>query len=320
MCARMSERFGPYELQSRIGAGGMAETFRALRRGPGGIEQRVCIKRILPAWQDDARFVRMFLEEARIAARLRHATIVQVLDVGSHEGTPYLALELIEGTDLRRLIDHERAERRVLGADLLTLVALEVATALEHAHLEGVVHRDVSPANVLISAAGEVKLADFGIAKAADGDRHTTTGFAKGKIAYMAPEYAASGSASAASDLYSLGVTLFEAAAGRRPQRTPLAPGGAPRVSLARAAPHLPAPLVDIVERLLEPEPRARFESAERLFDALAELTPTASARRALGALARGARDAPARTDERTRTSEPPIFEEPTRPQRPVSS
>ena len=311
----MSERFGPYELLSRIGAGGMAETFRALRRGPGGIEQRVCIKRILPAWQDDARFVGMFLEEARIAARLRHASIVQVLDVGAHGGAPFLALELIEGTDLRRLMDHQRAHRRALGAEVLTLVGLEVATALEHAHHQGVVHRDVSPANVLLSEAGEVKLADFGIAKAQDGDRHTTTGFAKGKIAYMAPEYAATGRATHASDLYSLGVTLFEAAAGRRPHRTVLAPGGAPRVALARAAPQLPPRLVEIVERLLEPEPEARFESAEQLFDALAELTPIASARRTLGTLARTAREAP-RGDERTTTSAPPTFEEPTRPQR----
>ncbi|AKF09043.1 serine/threonine-protein kinase [Sandaracinus amylolyticus] len=301
------EHIGGYEVLSRIGAGGMAETFRALRRGPGGIEQRVCLKRILPAWQDDARFVRMFLEEARIAARLRHATIVQVLDVGEHEGAPYLALELIEGADLRRVLDTENAHRRVLAADVVALLALELATALEHAHEHGVLHRDVSPANVLISEVGEVKLADFGIAKAQDGAAVTSTGFAKGKVAYMAPDYAATGKASTASDLFSLGVLLYEAASGRRPFRGPMRTPK-DRAPLAKTAPHVPPRLVGIVERLLEPEPRDRYPSAGALFDAVAELTPTASARRALGALARAAAVEITTVEERTMQSESPPF------------
>jgi eukaryotic-like serine/threonine-protein kinase len=330
----VAERFGGFELVSRIGAGGMAETFRAVRRGPQGIEQHVCIKRILPAWQGDPRFRRMFLEEARIAASLRHQTIVQVIEAGEHEGAPFLALELVEGTDLRRMIDGLRARGRRIPPSLLTLVALDVATALELAHREGVMHRDVSPANVLVSEAGEVKLTDFGIAKASDSERVTATGFAKGKHAYMAPEYAASGVATPRTDLYSLGVALFEAATGARPARasTRAATRGgargarerAPDAELARLAPEVPAELARIIERLIAQDPYARFPGAEALFDALASLRPGPAARRALGALAREVAQTPppAVDPDRTLPCEPPAFEEATRalraPVRPV--
>lgn len=287
----MRERFGGFELERRIGAGGMAETFVAVRRGHGGIEQRVCLKRILPEWQRDERYLRMFLEEGRIAARLRHSTIVQVIEAGEHDGVPFLALELIEGTDLRQLIDASP-----LPPELVARVALDLATALEIAHRDGVLHRDVSPANVLVSLAGEVKLADFGIARATDRERMTATGIAKGKIAYLAPEYAATGQATVASDLYSLGVTLFEAATGRRPfaARTELASlqraRTAERAPTSSDAPSLPPDLAAAIDRLLAPDPRARFESADILFDAIGHLTPAPSTRRNLGAVVREVR------------------------------
>jgi serine/threonine protein kinase len=287
----MHERFGGYELERRIGAGGMAETFVALRRGYGGIEQRVCLKRILPAWQHDARYVRMFLEEGRVAARLRHATIVQVVDVGEQDGVPFLALELVEGTDLRRLV-----AARPLPPELVARVALDLATALEVAHQDGVLHRDVSPANVLLSFAGEVKLADFGIARAADRERMTATGVAKGKVAYLAPEYAASGEATTSSDLYSLGVTLFEAATGERPFAARTELGAMQRARLAERtptaslAPSLAPELCVAIDRLVSADPSVRFESADALFDAIAHLTPAPATRRALGALVRRSR------------------------------
>lgn len=287
------ERFGPFELERRIGAGGMAETFAATRRGPGSFEQRVCVKRILPSWQGDARFVAMFLEEARIAARLRHATIVQVIEAGEVEGAPYLVLELIDGVDLRRLIDGQGP----LAPELVALVALELATALEIAHRDGVIHRDVSPSNVLVSAAGEVKLADFGIAKAHDSAPSTATGLPKGKASYMAPEYAASARATPATDVYALGVTLFEAATGKKPfvGKTELATflgARASRAPLRTIARALPGSLADAIDRALEPEPGARFAGADRFFDAISDVTPAPGARRRLGALVRAVHDA----------------------------
>lgn len=297
------ERFGPFELERRIGVGGMAETFEAVRRGPGSFEQRVCVKRILPAWQEDPRYVAMFLEEARIAARMRHTTIVQVVEAGEAEGVPYLALELIEGTDLRRLIDRHGA----LPADLVALFASDLATALEIAHRNRVLHRDVSPSNVLISLAGEIKLADFGIAKAHDGMLRTSTGVPKGKAAYMAPEYAATARASAATDVYALGVTLFEVATSRKPPR-----GGGQ--ALRELRPDLPRALADAIVRALEPDPARRFACADAMFDSL-DPTPVSGARRRLGSMVREIHD-PVTALDRTEVSARPSGE-PTRPSRP---
>ena len=290
----MGERFGAFEVEGKLGAGGMAEVHVARRCGPGGFEQRLCLKRILPAWAGDARILQMFREEARVSARLRHASLVQLIEAGEHEGVPYLALELVEGADLRKLIEASRG-RGGLPAEVVGLIAVDLATALEVAHREGILHRDVSPSNVLVSRAGEVKLADFGIAKASDSPLRTATGVPKGKVQYMAPEYALSGAASARSDLYALGITLFEAATGVLPFKaatllaslTRARQNERPRVRAL--APGLPPVLEDAIERLVQPVPEARFKSAAALYDALSPLAPSASVRRSLGALARRA-------------------------------
>ncbi|MDQ3031929.1 MAG: serine/threonine protein kinase [Myxococcota bacterium] len=298
----MRDRFGSFELERRIGAGGMAETFVAVRRGYGDIEQRVCLKRILPEWQRDADVVRMFLEEGRVAARLRHSTIVQVIEAGEHDGVPFLALELIDGVDLRALL----VDVRRLPPTLLATIALDLATALEVAHRAGVLHRDVSPANVLVSLAGEIKLADFGIARASDRERRTELGMARGKAAYLSPEYVATGNATPASDLFALGVTLFEAATGARPfaARTELASLERARLGdhtpITVLAPDIAPALATAIERLLTSAPAARFPSADALFDELAHLAPPPSMRRAVGALVSEVR---ARRDERLRAN-----------------
>jgi eukaryotic-like serine/threonine-protein kinase len=292
-------RFGPYELVRRIGAGGMAETFVGLRRGPSSFEQRICVKRLLPQHENDVQLVSLFLNEARLSARLRHAAIAQVVDFGAVEGRHYLALELVEGCDLRRLLRHLHGR---LPPTLVAHLAFEVARALDFAHavddsgrVRGIVHRDISPANILLSRAGEVKLTDFGIAKAMSEATMTRTGVVKGKIAYMAPEYAHTGRFDARADLFSLGVTLFECLGGRRPydgkgqiETLDRARRG-DRPALRALAPGVAPALVSVVERLVEPDPSNRFSDARAFLEALEGVPAPSAARRELGALVRSA-------------------------------
>ena len=282
---------GPYELLERLGAGGMAETHVAIRRGPGGFEQRVCLKRILPGMTEDPELVRLFHEEARVSARLGHANVAQVLDFGvAEDGGPYLVLELIEGSNLRALL---REDPEPLTSGLVAYLATELGQALDYAHGERVVHRDLSPSNVLLSRAGEVKLGDFGIAKALSAER-TRTGVVKGKVPYMAPEYAREGSFEPRSDLFALGVILYEALAGARPYdganepETIAKAARGERVPLAERVPEAPAALRDAIERLIEPELEARPESARAFLEALHDVHPPPTARRILAKRVRG--------------------------------
>lgn len=285
-------KLGPFELLRRLGAGGMAETFLAVRRGPAGFEQRVCIKRILPAYESDREFVAAFLDEARTSAALRHANIVQVVDFGLNplDGSHYLALELVDGMDLRALME-QHAE---LDADLVTLIASDLAAALEHAHAtdEGrapVVHRDLSPSNVLISRAGEIKLTDFGIARAIGGAHRTASGVIKGKIPYMPPEYVEGGRFDARGDLFALGVLIFELLHGRRPFDGDSELDTLRKIAAGERRPFdasAPPALVACVDRLLQRDPVDRFEDAHALLDALPAV-PVHQARRRLAALVR---------------------------------
>ena len=295
---RVSEvmQFGPFELVRRLGHGGMAETFEAVRHGASGVTQRVCIKRILPAFERDEEFLRLFLEEARVSASLHHGAIAQVLDFGVVSGSHYLALELVEGLDLRTVISRLAEGNDRLTTGVVAHLAFELAGALEFAHAatetgraRGVVHRDISPSNVLLSRHGEVKLTDFGIAKAMSADVATRTAVVKGKLPYMAPEYASAGQFNAQSDLFSLGVTLYECVAGRRPfdgandletlenlqrgRHRPL-PEAVPGVDPAFAA---------AVERLIEADPAVRYVTATQFLDDLTAITPPGTAQLILG-------------------------------------
>ncbi len=290
--------FGPYELLHRLGSGGMAETYLAVRRGPGGFEQHVCVKRILPAHESDPELVALFMEEARLAAQLRHANITQVVDFGVVAGSHYLALELVDGLDLRALLRGLRERGRRLDAPLAVFIAVQLCAALEFAHSPesrrlGVVHRDISPSNVLLSRAGEVYLTDFGIARALGNKRRTDSGVIRGKVPYMAPEYALEARFDARSDLFALGVLLFEALAGQRPFEgatdldtlTRIKDGRHPPLASLRPDAH--PSLVAIVEQLLVPNPDERFQSAAALHEALAHVAPPPTAARQLGELVR---------------------------------
>ena len=298
MPATILEHFGDYELLERLGVGGMAETFVAVRRGPADFEQRVCLKRILPTFANEADFVEMFRREARMSALLNHGHIARVLDFGNQDGTHYLTLELIEGTDLRAALRQLRRRGEALCTGLTSYIAQALGSALGFAHTAdddgqafGIIHRDVSPSNVLLSRAGEVKLADFGIAKAMNLPGSIQSGALKGKIPYMAPEYALGRECSARSDLFSLGVLLYECLAGYRPFD-----GGSDIQTLDRArtgqhehlrdaAPQTPEPMADAIESLLAADPAERPANAEAFLAMIAEAPPPPLAQRDLGLL-----------------------------------
>jgi eukaryotic-like serine/threonine-protein kinase len=310
--------FGPYHLVRRLGVGGMAETFEATRVGAGGFEQRVCLKRVLPAFSGDPEFVSRFQREATLAARLRHTNIVGVGDFGEVDGVHYMTLELVDGVDLRSFL--KSSPRGKLSPETVALIGLDLAYALEHAHAS-LVHRDISPSNILLSRSGETKLADFGIAKAIDNARATASRSAKGKIPYMSPEHMRGEAVDGRSDLFSLGVVLFEAAAGVHPfdgthdVETMQKILDGDRRSLKDVAPDIPAPLREIIERMIETDRDARTPSATRLIEELAALAPPPGVRQALAATVEAHRGGPkarlhvrARDEERdTDLSRPPV-------------
>ena len=212
------QRLGPYVLGERLGLGGMAEVFVATRPGPRGFNKKFAVKRILPELARDPRFVAMFCDEARICASLSHPNIVQVIDFGESDGEVFMALEYVDGLSLARLLRLVAGARRRFPVPVALFIAHEVLRALDFAHSAcdeegrslGIVHRDVSPGNVLIGRTGEVKLGDFGILLSAFVDRRTHPGELKGKVGYMSPEQAMGGTIDVRSDVFALGIVLAE--------------------------------------------------------------------------------------------------------------
>ena len=209
---------GPYELLQRIATGGMAEVYLARRAGPHGFQKVVAVKRILPQLAQDSDFVAMFVDEARVCARLAHPNIVQVFDFGEHDGELYMAMEFVDGTTAARLVRAAASRGEEVPLDAALYIALSVLRGLDYAHNarddEGkpldLVHRDVSPGNVLIDRSGAVKLTDFGIARAAEIERRTDAGQLKGKLGYMSPEQVVGRELDARSDLFTVGIVLAE--------------------------------------------------------------------------------------------------------------
>jgi len=195
----------------------MAEIFRSKNVGAAGFEREIAIKRILPHFTEDENFVRMFIDEATIAAKLHHANIVQIFDFDQVEETYFIAMEYVEGRDLKQTMKKSRKSDAPVGVWQTVYIAMEVAKALHYAHSRthkgrplNIVHRDVSPQNVMISYSGEVKIMDFGIAKAAERSTKTRAGTVKGKCAYMSPEQARGKPLDQRSDLFALGIILWE--------------------------------------------------------------------------------------------------------------
>jgi serine/threonine protein kinase len=242
----------------------MAETFVAIRRGPARFEQRVCLKRILPGRAADPHFVELFLDEARLLAKLRNAAIVQVYDFGQSDGTYYMALELVDGMDLEALLDALRSRGKRLPTALALYIAGQILSALHYADslvIDGeplqLVHRDISPSNVLLSIQGEIKLTDFGIAKARGRQHKTQTGHTKGKVAYMSPEQVRGEELDSRSDLFAVGVVLYEMLSNVHPFDAPTDLALLNNIlagkyrQIAELLPDLPSTVVELMQRLL---------------------------------------------------------------------
>jgi len=212
------ERFGKYILVDKISSGGMADVYRAKVLGIRGFTKTVAIKRIHPHLLERTRFLRMFTDEAKIASRLVHPNIVQIYDLGEADGTPYIAMEYVAGRDLFRVLQRLGSLDRRCPWRLATRIVNEVCTGLHFAHdfrspdgqPQEIVHRDVSPRNIIITYNGEIKLTDFGVARARNREEHTEHGIIKGKVRYLSPEAAYAKHVDRRSDLFSLGIVFGE--------------------------------------------------------------------------------------------------------------
>jgi predicted ATPase/serine/threonine protein kinase/Tfp pilus assembly protein PilF len=277
----MLEAFGRYSLLKRLGAGGMGEVFLARAEGRS---EPIVVKRILPHLTENPRFLRLFLDETRIASRLEHPNIARIFELGEVGGTWFVAMEHVDGKDLRELLKRARELGHHVPLEVAVAIAVEVAKGLSHAHaatdaqgrLLHVVHRDVSPHNILIGRAGEVKLIDFGVAKAANKSVHTGTGILKGKFPYMAPEQAHAKPVDARTDVFALGIVLWEMLCARYLFRGKT---DAATLKLVREA-QVPAPsslrddvpeaLERVVLKALRKDARDRYPTAEAFREALA--------------------------------------------------
>jgi TonB family protein len=268
--------FGKYLLIERIALGGMAEMFKAKQRGVKGFEKLVAIKRILPHLSQDREFVKMFIDEAKLAAQLTHQNIAQIYELGKIDGAYYIAMEYIQGKDLRAILTRLRETGRKMPVLLAAVIASKVANGLHYAHRKKgldnrplkIVHRDISPQNVIISYEGEVKLVDFGIAKAAAKDSVTRMGAIKGKLLYMSPEQAWGKAIDHRSDIFSLGSLLFEMLTA---ERLFMADSEIAILEKVRNAeipdilalrPDTPEELVRIMRKAIERDPEDRYQTA----------------------------------------------------------
>ena len=273
------QRFGRYTLLMPLSMGGMGEIFLARLEGAQGFEKLCVIKKILPHLAQDKDFVDRFVDEARILVKLSHGNIAQVLDMGLHEGAPYIALEFIDGKDLRRVVARAHERALTLPLSFILYVATRLLDALAYAHRKkgdegkelNLVHRDVSPQNILISYEGEVKVIDFGLAKSTMSATHTHPSIVLGKFLYMSPEQARHQKADKRSDLYAVGLCLYELIAGKSPFDG-VAPGelmatvANPKIApLTSIEPLCPPALNDAVMKALSVDPAQRFQTAEEL-------------------------------------------------------
>jgi serine/threonine protein kinase len=269
---------GKYHISRKIADGGMAEIFLGTQHGMEGFERPVVLKRILAPLVADPQFRDMLIDEAHVAMGLNHSNIVQVLDLGHVRGRYFLVMELVDGWDLSQILARTAAANFPLPPEVVLYIAAEICRALAYAHARtrggnplAIVHRDVSPQNVLVSEQGEVKLTDFGIAKAMGRRERTDQGVIKGKLAFMSPEQASGSVLDNRSDLFALGTMLYQFFTGRRPFEAPTDLEAIMRVRECKFTPpetikpSLHPALVKILRRAMQALPSNRYQSADEM-------------------------------------------------------
>lgn len=273
-----------YRFVDRLAVGGMAEVFVAIAERSAGFEKPVVIKRLLPQLAANQRFRQMFLDEARIMASLQHGNIVQILDMGTVDGLPFLALEYVDGRDLMTVLQRAQDCNTWVPHGLMAYVVSEVCRALDYAHRKrdeqgnslGIVHRDVNPANIFISHEGVVKLGDFGLAKSMGRLEKSDAGIVKGKVSYLSPEQAHGQAIDSRSDIFSLGTSLYEGTCGRRPFSTDIDADTIMAIREARyeppssVVPRFSPDLEAVIVRALQRDPDQRYATAGEMREDIA--------------------------------------------------
>lgn len=276
-------KFGKYKLVERLGKGGMAETWRGELLAAEGVRKAVVIKRVLPNFSDNKEFIEAFVQEAKVTASLSHGNVAQVFDFGQIGDSHFIAMELIDGRSLDRVLKHGIARGYWhMPYPIATLITLEVAKGLEHVHTRrgpkgplNIVHRDISPDNIIVGINGETKLVDFGVAKSVlEGRNETEAGVIKGKYIYFSPEQAAGEKVDFRTDIYALGVVLYRLVTGRKAFDGPglkvlkqIQKGE--YVPLRVANPDIPDQLATVIETMMATRKEDRFETTLELVEAL---------------------------------------------------
>ena len=273
-----------YKVIRKLDAGGMAEVYEAVAEGIEGFEKKVAIKRVLPHLAENKKFIAMFLDEARLSLHLSHANVVNVFDIGQAGGTYFIVMEYVDGTNLKHLMRKLKDRNHILPIEQSIFIIMEVCRGLSYAHglkdrngkKFNIVHRDVSPPNILISRQGEVKIVDFGLAKATSQLETTDPGVVKGKYAYLSPESATGKPVDHRMDIFCCGIVLYELLTG---QRLFLGDNDVQTIKNVRAAevpslqqfnPAIPPELEHIVRTALAKDPAHRFQTCDDFAESLA--------------------------------------------------
>ncbi|MBN2670240.1 MAG: serine/threonine protein kinase [Deltaproteobacteria bacterium] len=273
-----------YKVIRKLDAGGMAEVYEAVAEGIEGFEKKVAIKRVLPHLAENKKFIAMFLDEARLSLHLSHANVVQVFDIGQAGGTYFIVMEFVNGTNLKALMQKMKSRNQLLPIEQSIFIVMEMCRGLSYAHglkdakgrSLGIVHRDVSPPNVLISKQGEVKIVDFGLAKATSQLEVTDPGVVKGKYAYLSPEAATGKKVDLRMDVFCCGIVLYELLTG---QRLFLGNTDVETINNVRAGyvpsmqqfnPGIHPQLEGIVRSALAVDPNQRYQTCDDLAESLA--------------------------------------------------
>jgi serine/threonine-protein kinase len=275
----MSDTQQRYRVVEKLESGGMAEVFRAESEGLQGFRKQVAIKRVLPHLSSKKKFISMFLDEARLSAQLSHSNCVQVFDIGVGDNAFFIVMEFVDGANLKAIIEHLKKHRRDFPVEAAVYISLEICKGLAYAHEltdpNGVplhiVHRDMSPPNVLITKHGEVKIVDFGLAKANSQLEKSEPGIIKGKFSYLSPEAAMAQEVDARTDVFAVGIILWELLAGQRlflgdtDFQTVKKVQASAIPSIAEINPSVPPDLERIIARALAREPSQRYQAARTL-------------------------------------------------------